>query len=93
LSRIGRWRDDWGQGLWTRTSEETITGLVNIPEGIVVLREVKEQGRYTGQPVGHEGDNPERQLREVALPRIAPIQVILSFGTASRTWSTAVVYT
>ena len=31
------------------TSEETITGLVNIPEGIVILREVKEQGSSSGE--------------------------------------------
>ena len=53
------------------TSEETITGLVNIPEGIVVLRDVKEQGSYTGQTVGTKVIAPNGQLREVALPRIA----------------------
>jgi hypothetical protein len=52
------------------TSEETITRLVNIPEGIVVLREVKEQGSHTGQTVGAEVTAPNGQIRESA-PRIA----------------------
>jgi hypothetical protein len=33
------------------TSEEKITSRVTIPEGLVVLREVKEQGNSTGQTV------------------------------------------
>jgi hypothetical protein len=79
--RVGsRWiyEHEWRSGDRNRpgvdrwTSEETITGLVNIPEGIVVLREVKEQGRsYSGQTVGTKVIDPNGQLREVALPRIA----------------------
>ena len=36
------------------TSEETITGSVALPEGVVVLREVKEQRSSTGQTAGIE---------------------------------------
>jgi hypothetical protein len=53
------------------TSEETITGWVTIPEGVVVLRKVKEQGRSTGQTVRTKIVAPNGHLREVELPKIA----------------------
>jgi len=53
------------------TSEETITALVSIPEGVVVLREVKEHGSYTGQIARTKVIDPNGQLREVELTRIA----------------------
>jgi hypothetical protein len=53
------------------TSEEIVTGWVNIPEGVVVLREVKEQGGSTGQSVRMKVIAPNGQLRDVELPRIA----------------------
>jgi hypothetical protein len=53
------------------TSEETIVGWVTVPEGLVVLREAREQGSSTGQPVQTIVTAPNGQLREVELPRIA----------------------
>jgi len=53
------------------TSEETITGWVTIPEGLVVLREVKEHGNSTGQTVRTKVLGLNGELREVELPRIA----------------------
>jgi hypothetical protein len=50
------------------TSEQTITGWVTIPEGLVVLREVKEQGNSTGQTVRAKVRAPNGQVREVELP-------------------------
>jgi hypothetical protein len=78
--RVGsRWiyEHEWKSGARNRpdvdrwTSEETITAWVSIPEGVVVLREVKEQGSYTGQTVRTKVIAPDGQLREVELPRIA----------------------
>jgi len=51
------------------TSEEAITAWVTIPEGVVVLREVKEQGGSTGRTVHTKVIAPNGQLREVDLPR------------------------
>jgi hypothetical protein len=53
------------------TSEETITGWVTIPEGLVILREVKEQGSSSRQAVRTNVIPRNGQLREVELPRIA----------------------
>jgi hypothetical protein len=53
------------------TSEETITGVVKIPEGVVVLREVKVHGNYTGQTVRTKAITPTGQLRGVGLPSTA----------------------
>jgi hypothetical protein len=78
--RVGsRWiyEHEWKSGDRNRpdvdrwTSEETITGLVSIPEGVVVLREVKEHGNDTGQTVSAKVIAPNGQLREVGLPSIA----------------------
>jgi hypothetical protein len=52
-------------------SEETITGRVTLPEGVVVLREVKEQGSSTGQAVRTKVIAPNGQWREAELPRSA----------------------
>jgi hypothetical protein len=52
------------------TSEETITGWVTIPEGVVVLRDVKEQGGSTGQTVRTKVTAPNGELRDVGLPGI-----------------------
>src|SRR5215831_9273661 len=76
--RVGsRWiyEHEWKSGDRNRpdgdrwTSEETTTGLVNLPEGIIVLREVKEQGGYTEPSIGTKVIAPNGQLRDVALPR------------------------
>src|SRR6516165_4301643 len=53
------------------TSEETITGWVTIPEGLVILRELKEQASSTRQAVRSKVIDPNGQLREVEIPRIA----------------------
>jgi hypothetical protein len=47
------------------TTEETITGLVTIPQGLVVLREVKQQGNATEQNVKKRVIPRNGQLREV----------------------------
>jgi hypothetical protein len=74
--RVGsRWiyQNEWKSGDRNRpdvdrwTSEETVTGWVAIPEGLVVLREVKAQSSDTGQtgrrnaiaPNGHRVEAPE----------------------------------
>lgn len=78
--RVGRrwvYEHEWKSGdrnqpnvdRWT--SEETITGRVTIQEGLVILREVKEQGNSTGQTVRTKVLGLNGQLREVELPRIA----------------------
>jgi hypothetical protein len=75
--RVGnRWiyEHEWKSGDRNRpdvdrwTSEETITGWVTIPEGVVVLREVKEQGSSTGQSVPRKVIAPNGQ---VEVPRVA----------------------
>jgi hypothetical protein len=50
------------------TSEETVTGGVTIPEGLVVLREVKQQGYATGQTVTVKVITPNGQVGEVQQP-------------------------
>src|ERR1035437_1777396 len=47
------------------TAEETITGWVNIPEGLVVLREVKQQAGGTEQTITHRMIAANGQSREV----------------------------
>lgn len=47
------------------TSEETITGLVTVPEGVVVLREVTEKDHSSGQTVRVRVIAPNGQVREV----------------------------
>jgi hypothetical protein len=47
------------------TTEETITGRVTIPEGLVVLREVKQQSNASDQAVTSRPILPNGQLREV----------------------------
>jgi hypothetical protein len=47
------------------TTEETITGWVTVPEGIVVLRGVKQQNNAAGQAVRGRTILPNGQLREV----------------------------
>src|SRR5215469_12705977 len=78
--RVGtRWtyEHEWKSGNRNRPdvdrwrSDETVTGWVMIPEGLVVLREVKEVGNSTGQTVRPKVLAPNGQLREVELPRIA----------------------
>lgn len=76
--RVGsRWtyEHEWKSGDRNRpdvdrwTSEETITGWVTIPEGLVVLREAIKQGNSVGQTVRTKVTTPNGQLREVELPR------------------------
>lgn len=78
--RVGsRWTyaHEWKSGNPNRpdvdrwTSEETVTDWVTIPEGLVVLREVKDQGNSTGQTVRTKVLGLNGQLQEVELPRIA----------------------
>jgi hypothetical protein len=47
------------------TTEETIAGWVTIPEGLVVLREVKQQSNAARQTVASRTILPNGQLREV----------------------------
>jgi len=47
------------------TTEEAITGWVTIPEGFVVLREVKQQGTATEQASTNRVTAPKGQLRYV----------------------------
>ena len=47
------------------TTEETITGWVTIPEGLVVLREVKQQGNANEETITHRVIAPNGQLRYV----------------------------
>ena len=47
------------------TTEETITGTVTTPEGLMVLREVKEQGSPTGKTNPIRVITPTGQLREL----------------------------
>jgi hypothetical protein len=68
-----RWvyEHEWKSGDRTRpdvdrwTTEETITGWVTIPQGLVVLREVKQQGNATEQTVKNRVIPRNSQLREV----------------------------
>lgn len=68
-----RWvyEHEWKSGDRTRpdvdrwTTEETITGWVTIPQGLVVLREVKQQGNATEQTVKNRVIPRNGQLREV----------------------------
>jgi hypothetical protein len=78
--RVGsRWvyEHEWKSGDRNRpdvdrwTSEETITGLVTIPEGVVVLREVTEKDNSSGQTVRTKVITPNGQLREVDQSRNA----------------------
>src|SRR5215471_8504677 len=64
--RVGsRWvyEHEWKSGDRNRpdvdrwTSEETITGWVTVPEGLVILREVKVHGNTTAQTVRTMGIN------------------------------------
>jgi hypothetical protein len=57
-------RDRW-------TTLEAITGWVTIPEGVVVLREVKQQGKATEQTITNRVTAPNGQLREVRQQIIA----------------------
>jgi hypothetical protein len=50
------------------TTEETITGWVTIPEGLVVLREVKQQANPTEQTITRRVITPNGQPREVREP-------------------------
>jgi len=65
---------EWKSGDRTRPdvdrwiTEETITGLVTIPEGLVVLREVKQQPNPTDQAVTVKVITPNGQVREVRQP-------------------------
>ena len=78
--RVGsRWvyEHEWKSGDRNRpdvdrwNSEETITGLVTIPEGVVVLREVTEKDNSSGQTVRTKVITPNGQLREVDQSRNA----------------------
>ena len=78
--RVGsRWiyEHEWKSGdrnrpdVYRWTSEETITGWVTIPEGVVVLRQVKEQSSPIRQTVRRNAIPPSGELREVELPRTA----------------------
>ncbi len=46
-------------------TQETITGWVTIPEGVVVLREVKQQGNLPGKTITNRVIDPNGQLRYV----------------------------
>jgi hypothetical protein len=50
------------------TSEETITGWVTIPEGLVVLREVREQGSSAGETLREKVTAPNGRIE---LPKVA----------------------
>lgn len=50
------------------TTEETITGWVTIPAGVVVLREVKQQGDSTEQTITSRVVAPNGQLRNLQQP-------------------------
>ena len=71
-----RWvyEHEWKSGDRTRpdvdrwTTEETITALVTIPEGLVVLREVKQQANATDKNVTVKVITPNGQVREVQQP-------------------------
>jgi hypothetical protein len=50
------------------TTEETVTGRVTVPEGLVVLREVKQQANATDQNVTVKVITPNGRVREVQQP-------------------------
>jgi hypothetical protein len=60
------------------SSEETVTGWVMIPEGLVVEREVKEVGNSSGQTVRTKVVALNGQLREVELPGITHPSYLVS---------------
>ncbi len=60
------------------TSEETITGWVTLPEGVVVLREVTEHRSSTGQTAHTEVQLPNGQAGTVYLPRSAPASYVVA---------------
>jgi hypothetical protein len=75
--RIGsRWvyEHEWKSGDRNRpdvdrwTTEETITAWVTVPEGLVVLRELKQQANATDQPVTVKVIIPNGQVRQVQQP-------------------------
>ncbi len=73
LQMGGRWvyQHEWKSGDRTRpdvdrwTTEETITGWVTIPQGLVVLREVKQQGNAAAQAV----KNRLREAQQLSITR------------------------
>ncbi len=71
-----RWvyKHEWKSGDRTRpdvdrwTTEETITGWTRIPEGLVVLRQVQQQGNSTGQAIKGRVMPRNGQLRALQQP-------------------------